>query len=287
MLLFEARPVDGRVDYEVRVQEKIDHLETLTDADGKPDYEAINAYIDGKDEWKTGVKEFYFKAQGKKCGYCERFVTDYGDVEHYRPKRAIYTLEAAGEERANLNNVSGRKFHSPPESGTYDSGYWWLAYDWDNYLVSCGICNQVWKNALFPVKYGHRRRPEKGDDDSKDPYLLDPFGTKDPAQHLEFTAAGAIRAYNESRYGEETISVCGLGRASVVASRLEKADKVHDKLVQLHQAFVDGTNPRSILKDIFHLGDPKWAHAGMVRITFEQSTGWTWADLEQWLIDNP
>jgi hypothetical protein len=41
----------------------------------------------------------------------------HGDVEHYRPK----------------------------------SIYWWLAYCYDNYLVSCQICNEVFKRDKFPI----------------------------------------------------------------------------------------------------------------------------------------
>jgi hypothetical protein len=262
-------------------------MDTLTDANGDPDYPAINAYIKANQEWGTGVKEHYSKAQHRKCGYCERLFTDYGDVEHYRPKSAIFTLKQEGTEKDDLNNIKGRKYHEPPEPGTYNSGYWWLAYSWSNYLVACGRCNQNWKNALFPIANGHQDRPVKGSENTEDALLLDPFGSKDPAQHLEFTSVGAIRAHNASPHGEQTIKVCGLWRGSVVASRLEKADKIHRKVNQLLDAFDNNTNPRSILEDIKGLGDERWVHAGMVRITFEQNTGWTWQDLNDWLDANP
>lgn len=65
------------------------------------------------------VKDQLFEETLKKCAYCESptAVVAYGDVEHYRPK----------------------------------SKYWWLAYNYDNYLVSCTICNQKYKKAKFPV----------------------------------------------------------------------------------------------------------------------------------------
>ena len=53
--------------------------------------------------------------------------------------RACWKLKTPGQEREDLLNISGRTFHQPPESGTYDSGYWWLAYSWDNYLMACGL----------------------------------------------------------------------------------------------------------------------------------------------------
>ncbi len=53
----------------------------------------------------------------EKCAYCESNfgVVAFGDVEHYRPK----------------------------------SIYWWLAYVYDNYLVSCAICNRKFKGNEF------------------------------------------------------------------------------------------------------------------------------------------
>ena len=54
-----------------------------------------------------------------KCAYCEAPLkaVAYGDVEHYRPK----------------------------------SIYWWLAYCYENYLVSCTLCNQAFKKDKFPL----------------------------------------------------------------------------------------------------------------------------------------
>jgi len=54
-----------------------------------------------------------------KCAYCESYYsrTQPVDVEHYRPKNAV-------------EGVDG------------DSGYWWLAMDWDNLLPSCIDCNR-------------------------------------------------------------------------------------------------------------------------------------------------
>ncbi len=49
----------------------------------------------------------------------------YGDVEHYRPK----------------------------------STYWWLAYNYENYLASCQLCNQKFKKAEFPVRHRRMRAP--------------------------------------------------------------------------------------------------------------------------------
>ncbi|AUD04014.1 HNH endonuclease family protein [Spirosoma pollinicola] len=68
--------------------------------------------------WKEAKVQLYFETKDK-CAYCEAStkVVAHGDVEHYRPK----------------------------------SIYWWLAYCYDNYLVSCAVCNEVHKKDEFPT----------------------------------------------------------------------------------------------------------------------------------------
>ena len=69
-------------------------------------------------KWKS-AKAILRNDTAKKCAYCEASTSTvaHGDVEHFRPK----------------------------------STYWWLAFDFDNYLFSCQICNQLYKNDHFPI----------------------------------------------------------------------------------------------------------------------------------------
>jgi hypothetical protein len=54
-----------------------------------------------------------------KCAYCESVAeSQHGDVEHFRPK----------------------------------SAWWWLACCYDNFLLSCQICNQTYKGDKFPLR---------------------------------------------------------------------------------------------------------------------------------------
>ncbi len=68
--------------------------------------------------WKPAKKQL-LKETRNKCAYCETQTTvvAYGDVEHFRPK----------------------------------SIYWWLAYCYENYLASCTVCNQMYKNDNFMI----------------------------------------------------------------------------------------------------------------------------------------
>ncbi len=70
--------------------------------------------------------------QGWACVYCGRSLDEFpGDVEHFRPK----------------SSVDGDPSHG---------GYWWLAYSFHNYFLSCSICNQIYKSNRFPVRDGQR-----------------------------------------------------------------------------------------------------------------------------------
>jgi len=77
--------------------------------------------------WKS-AKNRLKKESNEKCAYCEtRFsVTGFGDVEHYRPK----------------------------------SIYWWLAYSYNNYAVSCQVCNQSFKRNRFPILGNRLAEPQ-------------------------------------------------------------------------------------------------------------------------------
>ena len=64
-----------------------------------------------------------------RCAYCEAWFqsVSFGDVEHYRPKAEVT------DDRAH-------------------PGYYWLAYDQENYLPSCSQCNTKGKGNHFPIK---------------------------------------------------------------------------------------------------------------------------------------
>ncbi len=76
--------------------------------------------------WKAAKDELKRDSHDK-CAYCEAptSVVAYGDVEHFRPK----------------------------------SVYWWLAYCYENYLVSCQLCNQKYKGAKFPISGSKMKSP--------------------------------------------------------------------------------------------------------------------------------
>ena len=104
--------------------------------------------------WKTAKDNLKLESYNK-CAYCEvNFsAVAYGDVEHYRPK----------------------------------SKYWWLAYCYFNYSVSCQLCNQKYKRAKFPVP----KRPLKAPrirKNNTDAYLRKKAGFLTPNPCLLYTS---------------------------------------------------------------------------------------------------
>jgi hypothetical protein len=91
--------------------------------------------------------------QGRVCAYCGTDISEGGlDVEHYRPKKA-----------------------ADGEPGYV--GYWWLAYDFQNYFLSCRVCNQE-KHTRFPLLDGFRARFEDRDRLAEERPLLFNFATE-------------------------------------------------------------------------------------------------------------
>jgi len=226
----------------------------------------------------SAFKDALSAAQFRKCGFCEGFAVGqgFGDVEHYAPKSELEALDdndpaSWGVERPNLANVVGRKPRPVSELG-----YWWLAYEWDNYLLACTICNQQWKRAIFPIREPRQAPPSRGDVETH--FLLHPFRGELPRDHLQFGSMGEISPRNSSDHGRETIRTIGLDRPSLREQRRPLAAKIHKKIDALAGASAE--RRRELLGDIRDEGAITAPFCGMVRAIFEQRVGISWAQLE-------
>lgn len=102
----------------------------------------------------------------RKCWYCEaEDIRSDMPVDHFRPK----------------NRVEDDKQHD---------GYWWLAFDWENYRCACTFCNsrrvfeetEGGKACRFPIENPEERAflpAEKVKLNNERPYFLDPFNPDD------------------------------------------------------------------------------------------------------------
>ncbi|SHN66448.1 hypothetical protein [Desulfovibrio litoralis] len=101
-----------------------------------------------------------------KCWYCEaEEIRSDMPVDHFRPK----------------NKVEGENQHE---------GYWWLAFEWENYRCACTFCNsrrnfdetQGGKGCLFPLENPEQRAFTPTDQaklNIERPSFLDPFNPYD------------------------------------------------------------------------------------------------------------
>jgi uncharacterized protein (TIGR02646 family) len=137
------------------------------------------------------VKQALTEMQHNKCCFCESEITHitYGDVEHFRPKKAV--LEDDGQLRR--------------------PGYYWLAYTWENLLLACELCNRRHKRNSFPIEGGRARNPEDVLDQER-PIFIDPTGPDDPEALITFTDLGRAVAVEGNRRGKVTIEELGLNR---------------------------------------------------------------------------
>ncbi len=125
-----------------------------------------------------------------KCCYCETLIPKpyaHSHVEHWRPKSS--SRQARDQE-------------------SIWPGYYWLAYSWDNLLLSCAFCNSSNKSDLFPLEEPAVRARHHGmrvEDET--PTILKPDGDKDPLDHVTFHMEVPVGL---TPLGLKTIEVLGL-----------------------------------------------------------------------------
>lgn len=146
------------------------------------------AYGEKSSLWST-IKPVYMAVQANKCVFCERQFENerYGkiefDVEHYRPKSSVKAWpDAKSHPKLQYEYDTG---------GARDDGYYWLAYDLENYAASCKACNSALKSNYFPVG-GDRGTPSAGFRTllQEKPFLCYPLGQldADPEDLVSFVA---------------------------------------------------------------------------------------------------
>ena len=178
--------------------------------------EHCEAFDENSADYQRGVRKFTFQrdiyshqsvrrvletAQFRKCCFCEGTFNAYapGDVEHYRPKGAVF---------------------QDKDSAVARPGYFWLAYSWENLFWCCQVCNRSNKRDLFPLKDPGNRALSHHDDLAHEvPLILDPGGTEDPREHIAFRQE---RAVGLTDAGRTTIQVVGLNRVDLVEARLAR-----------------------------------------------------------------
>jgi len=119
-------------------------------------------------------------------------------------------------------------------------GYYWLAYDWENLYLSCGLCNQGHKKNWFPIETQQHRAQLNNNDCALETSLLINPTQEDPSQHISFR--GEIPyAHPKSKQGETTIALLKLDRPILNQARLNHLETIK-QLYQIIQLAKDNPN---------------------------------------------
>jgi len=218
------------------------------------------AVLSGSEWWHT------------KCVWCEqlRDVRRELDVEHFRPKVCVT------EWRGNPPIVSD----TPPGEHEVGPGYWWLAFDWNNYSLACRTCNQGWKRNLFPVA-APRPTCIEGVESAEKPLLLDPGSSFRTRDHFRWTNDGIVEDVSPEGYA--TIVTFGLNRRELTVRR----GKVALDALRALDRFYDGwrSNDRQRYTEAYDtlgaLGERSREFTSMVRWLVEEGFGCSWDELDR------
>ncbi len=214
-------------------------------------------YVRDRRAYRSGIKTFEFKsaiyghasvkealktAQHGKCAFCESRIThvQYGDVEHFRPKKGF---------------LRGKSLTRP--------GYYWLAYDWDNLLLACQICNQRHKRNAFPLVRGSlRARSHLGSIAKERPVFIHP-GQEDPLNEIEFRKHVPYPR-NGSVRGHRTIRGLGLDRRELMEERAAHLESLKT-IVNLMRTCPPGPERNQALDLLRRAQQPDAPFSSMVR----------------------
>lgn len=165
----------------------------------------------------------------RKCWYCEaEEIRSDTPVDHFRPK----------------NKVEEEQNHE---------GYWWLAFDWDNYRCACTYCNsrrtfkdsEGGKACYFPLVNPSKRAFLSTDNiHQEQPDLLDPFDPDD-WKLLWFDNDGKPEPIpnadsDQQRKVINSVNIFHLQETKITRKRNNIRIAVEKAVVKLKKAEVDG-----------------------------------------------
>lgn len=206
-------------------------------------------------------KQAFRSVQHDKCGYCERKLVEPASIDHYRPKGALARLGGDGEARVVRDSRLG---------------FWWLAFEWHNYVATCFDCNSA-KDCLFPVREIPRpaipTQLANAVQYVDTPLLLSPYQVAGLPDHFDFLESGEIVGLTVE--GTTTIRTLRLDAAKFTESRSNSAIRTYDATSRFLMSEADQLK-REALQELSDLGHPTREHAGMVRIIWERLTEIPW-----------
>lgn len=172
---------------------------------------AKNKGYEYKQKLWTEIKQFLFLLSNNRCGYCETKVRIgfSGHVEHFRPKKKV-------------------------DEDPKHPGYYWLAYEVENYIPCCENCNSArGKRNHFPLAKGSPRAKIAGALASERPLLLNPF-KEDPGKHLQFVGPEGGDDFGKLKgitlKGKTSVKIYNLNRNDLALDRRRVYYLIKDRL---------------------------------------------------------
>lgn len=225
---------------------------------GRKEYrEAIEFYADEKNLGEpfkftaytdSTVKDALIKLFEGRCAYCECVVTVayFGDIEHFRPKGEVVTIDKNGKRQ------------------TIKPGYYWLAADWNNLLLSCKHCNSPKEQTLpngekkvqgkhnfFPLADDKKRLKKHTDDLKKEEalrLLINPCNDPDTETYFKFDDEGVIIPVAENtvlqkQKAQTSIDIYALQRVELVLARQAKVTDTKEVIADIQDVIADLKKP--------------------------------------------
>jgi hypothetical protein len=238
----------------------------------KGTHEERVAFMKAKSSIWRELREELIGQFGNKCWFTDapEFVARL-DVEHFRPK-------------AKSLDRKGKPYQ----------GYWWLAFDWENYRLCGQIPNREEKKSWFPLMPRSFRATMAADDwRLEEPAFLDPSKPGDVAL-VAYAEDGGVHAKpgadrRESYRVRVTDSLLGLSRVPAVVEERQKIWKhcrllVRDFMTLKVQEKRGGANPvlssqqDDVLRRLLAMTRSQEAFASVARSCLRQSP-------EKWAVD--
>jgi hypothetical protein len=188
-----------------------------------------------------------------KCAYCEDYMGNTKSyiekpiwdwqTEHYRPK----------------DGVKEDKTHI---------GYYWLAYECTNLLISCPICNSLLrKSNHFPLLPNTVRLKDEdfisngklvfkkcsiyqSEMKKEQPILLNPV-LDNPREYIKFCKDGTIKGIDSDNRGQESIKIIGLDRDALKVRRKDVINEIRNEIQKSAKSVYDTSKPNKPDQKVF------------------------------------
>lgn len=223
-----------------------------------------------EDIWSTDDnKKILSKMQFGKCGYCDSILDENAPhIDHFYPKSQISKFEG-GKSIPFHPQYTGRK-----QTILTINGFWWLAYDWNNYVLTCSTCNGKFKKDIFPIK--EKLKKNFLEKKKYTPLIFNPFNNIKQYKYFTYTQFGLIQPVKKNNIAKNTIYVYGLDRTQL--SRKRK--NICSEALNLIYEFIDKKSNNkpyvNELNRLIEIGHISSEFSSVIKSIFFEITGIHW-----------